>query len=99
MIRPLFSFFALMYTHTFLTTSVRGIVDPPQTFAKAADSFFGAKMPFPAFRIASAFLAPAAFFSALTRPRFFFSPLVAFGFVVFFTVFFTVFLAVLGAIS
>merc|ERR1719498_1585986 len=38
-----------MYTQIFLVTSVRGMVLPPQIFANASLSFFGAKMPFPAF--------------------------------------------------
>merc|ERR1719171_2603418 len=38
-----------MYTQIFLVTSVRGKVLAPQIFAIASLSFFGAKMPFPAF--------------------------------------------------
>merc|ERR1719326_797163 len=38
-----------MYTQIFLVTSVRGRVLAPQIFAIASLSFFGAKMPFPAF--------------------------------------------------
>merc|ERR1719333_122645 len=37
-----------MYTQIFLVTSVRGMVLPPQIFANASLSFFGAKMPFAA---------------------------------------------------
>merc|ERR1719421_1955103 len=44
-----------MYTQIFLVTSVRGRVLAPQIFAIASLSFFGAKMPFPAFFMASAF--------------------------------------------
>merc|ERR1719405_102437 len=51
-----------MYTQIFLVTSVRGMVLPPQIFANASLSFFGAKMPFPAFFIANL---PAVFFSAV----------------------------------
>merc|ERR1719213_877058 len=50
-----------MYTQIFLVTSVRGMVLPPQIFANASLSFFGAKMPFPAFFMANAFFLPAAF--------------------------------------
>merc|ERR1719261_2110841 len=49
MVRPLLSPFFLMYTQTFLVTSVRGRVFAPQTAASASLSFFGAKMPLPAF--------------------------------------------------
>merc|ERR1719353_303573 len=38
-----------MYTQIFLVTSVRGRVLAPQIFAIDSLSFFGAKMPFPAF--------------------------------------------------
>merc|ERR1719258_312507 len=38
-----------MYTQTFLVTSVRGRVFAPQTAASESLSFFGAKMPLPAF--------------------------------------------------
>merc|ERR1719207_400616 len=62
-----------MYTQIFLVTSVRGMVLPPQIFANASLSFFGAKMPFPAFFMASAFFLadadlaflPAVFFAAV----------------------------------
>merc|ERR1719390_236619 len=56
-----------MYTQIFLVTSVRGRVLAPQIFASASLSFFGAKMPFPAFFMAAADLAflPAAFFAAV----------------------------------
>merc|ERR1719387_367542 len=75
-----------MYTQIFLVTSVRGRVLAPQIFARASLSFFGAKMPFPAFFMASAFFLadadlaflPAVFFSAVI---FFNAALV--GFVVF----------------
>merc|ERR1719335_551916 len=43
-----------MYTQTFLVTSVRGRVFAPQTAASASLSFFGAKMPLPAFFMANA---------------------------------------------
>merc|ERR1719504_379072 len=45
-----------MYTQTFLVTSVRGRVFAPQTAASASLSFFGAKMPLPAFFMAAAFV-------------------------------------------
>merc|ERR1719456_2248766 len=62
-----------MYTQIFLVTSVRGRVLAPQIFANASLSFFGAKMPFPAFFMASAFFLadadlaflPAVFFAAV----------------------------------
>merc|ERR1719456_363780 len=62
-----------MYTQIFLVTSVRGRVLAPQIFASASLSFFGAKMPFPAFFMASAFFLadadlaflPAVFFSVI----------------------------------
>merc|ERR1719161_2860523 len=44
-----------MYTQIFLVTSVRGMVLAPQIVAIASLSFFGAKMPFPAFFMAIAF--------------------------------------------
>merc|ERR1719269_199261 len=80
-----------MYTQIFLVTSVRGMVLPPQIFANASLSFFGAKMPFPAFFMASAFFLadadlaflPAVFFAAVI---FFASAFEILGFVVFVTV-------------
>merc|ERR1712196_751268 len=54
-----------MYTQIFFVTSVRGRVFAPQIAANASLSFFGAKIPFPAFFIASAFFLPAAFFAAV----------------------------------
>merc|ERR1719456_1937542 len=62
-----------MYTQIFLVTSVRGRVLAPQIFANASLSFFGAKMPFPAFFMAAAFFLadtdlaflPAVFFAAV----------------------------------
>merc|ERR1719198_121602 len=49
-----------MYTQTFLVTSVRGRVFAPQIAASASLSFFGAKMPLPAFFMANAFFLPVA---------------------------------------
>merc|ERR1719182_274117 len=80
-----------MYTQIFLVTSVRGRVLAPQIFAIASLSFFGAKMPFPAFFMASAFFLadadlaflPAVFFSAVI---FFKAAFVILAFVVFVTV-------------
>merc|ERR1719421_1860790 len=56
-----------MYAQIFLVTSVRGAFLTPQTFAKASDRVFGAKMPLPAFFIPLAFAAvlPAARFAAV----------------------------------
>merc|ERR1719389_1612148 len=51
-----------MYTQIFLVTSVRGRVLAPQIFAIASLSFFGAKMPFPAFFMAAAFFSAVIFF-------------------------------------
>merc|ERR1712205_268464 len=49
-----------MYTQTFLVTSVRGRVFAPQ-------SFFGAKMPLPAFFMAAAIFFPLAFDAVFPR--------------------------------
>merc|ERR1719487_1838356 len=77
-----------MYTQIFLVTSVRGMVLPPQIFANASLSFFGAKMPFPDFFWANACFLPFAFFAVIPTRRFsaviFLS--VAFVIVVFFVV-------------
>merc|ERR1719281_339465 len=59
-----------MYTQTFLVTSVRGRVFAPQTAASASLSFFGAKMPLPAFFMAAAFFFPLAFDAVFPRARF-----------------------------
>merc|ERR1719231_1761860 len=59
-----------MYTQTFLVTSVRGRVFAPQIAASASLSFFGAKMPFPAFFMAAAIFFPLAFAAALPIFRF-----------------------------
>merc|ERR1719389_974862 len=77
-----------MYSQTFLVTSVRGSVDLPQIAASSVLSFFGAKMPLPAFFAANAFFLPVAFCAVLPRRRFsaviFFNA--AFVIVVFFVV-------------
>merc|ERR1719421_1142763 len=49
-----------MYSQTFFVTSVRGKVLAPQIADKASLSCFFAKMPLPAFFMASAFFFPAA---------------------------------------
>merc|ERR1719218_184071 len=59
-----------MYTQTFLVTSVRGRVFAPQTAASASLSFFGAKMPLPAFFMAAAIFFPLAFDAVFPRARF-----------------------------
>merc|ERR1719163_744031 len=59
-----------MYTQTFLVTSVRGRVFAPQTAASASLSFFGAKMPLPAFFMAAAFFLALALWAALPMVRF-----------------------------
>merc|ERR1719305_379152 len=71
-----------MYTQTFLVTSVRGRVFAPQTAARASLSFFGAKMPLPAFFMANAFFLPVALWA--------FFPIVRFSALIFFNVFATV---------
>merc|ERR1719217_1260189 len=71
-----------MYTQIFLVTSVRGRVLAPQIFAIASLSFFGAKMPFPAF-----FMAAAFFLDAAARA---FLPAVLFSAVIFFKVAFVI---------
>ena len=58
------------FHRTFFVTSVRGRVFAPQIAANASLSFFGAKIPFPAFFIASAFFVLAAFFAVLPNRRF-----------------------------
>merc|ERR1719453_646125 len=63
-----------MYTQMAFVTSVRGITLLPQIAANASLSFFGAKMPLPAFFIANAFFLPFAFLAIM--PRVFFSALV-----------------------
>merc|ERR1719174_626690 len=77
-----------MYSQTFLVTSVRGSVDLPQIAASSVLSFFGAKMPLPAFFMAAAIFLLAAFLDALPARRFsaviFFNA--AFVIVVFFVV-------------
>merc|ERR1719178_487382 len=50
-----------MYSQTFFVTSVRASVDLPQIAASSVLSFFGAKMPLPAFFWANAILLLAAF--------------------------------------
>merc|ERR1719183_2287167 len=91
MMRPLLSLFFLMYTQMAFVTSVRGITFLPQTAASSAESVFGAKMPLPAFFIASAFFAEAALAALLFRAPFARLPLesrvifVFFAFVAFFT--------------
>merc|ERR1719453_980862 len=59
-----------MYTQTFLVTSVRGRVFAPQTAASESLSFFGAKMPLPAFFMAAAIFFPLAFDAVLPAARF-----------------------------
>merc|ERR1719299_165253 len=85
-----------MYTQIFLVTSVRGRVLAPQIVAITSLSFFGAKMPFPAFFMAAAFFLDAAAREIL--PAFFFSAViffkVAFVIVVFATVVFATVLVV-----
>merc|ERR1719454_1712525 len=70
-----------MYSQTFLVTSVRGSVDLPQIAASSVLSFFGAKMPLPAFFMAAAIFLPLALLAAL--PAAFFVAFVIVGFFVF----------------
>merc|ERR1719258_843488 len=76
-----------MYTQTFLVTSVRGRVFAPQTAASESLSFFGAKMPLPAFFMVDAVF-PRARFSAVIflSVAFVIVVFVVFGTVVFATV-------------
>merc|ERR1719178_22758 len=85
MMRPVLSLFFLMYTQMAFVTSVRGITFLPQTAASSAERVFGAKMPLPAFFMALAFFAPAAFCALLLWAPFARLPLesfVIFGFFV-----------------
>merc|ERR1711988_449350 len=103
MMRPSLSFFALMYTQMAFVTSVRGSVFlPPQIAESSADRVFGAKIPLPAFFMASAFFAPEAFCNLLLWAPFTRLPLESFViFLTFVTVlrmaFFTTFFAPLRA--
>merc|ERR1719316_151037 len=101
MMRPALSLFFLMYTQMAFVTSVRGITFLPQTAASSAERVFGAKIPLPAFFMAEAFFAPAAFCALLLRPPFTRLPLesfVTFGFLtVLRMAFFTAFFAPLRA--
>merc|ERR1740138_552881 len=72
-----------MYSQTFLVTSVRGSVDLPQIAASSVLSFFGAKMPLPAFFMAAAIFLPLALLAALPA-AFFVAFCVAFVIVGFF---------------
>merc|ERR1719258_781809 len=55
-----------MYTQMAFVTSVRGITFLPQIArANASLSFFGAKMPLPAFFIANAIFLPFAFLAIM----------------------------------
>merc|ERR1719498_2108378 len=83
-----------MYTQTFLVTSVRGRVFAPQTAASASLSFFGAKMPLPAFFMAAAIFFPLAFDAVFPRARFSAVLFVSVVFVVFATVVFATVLVV-----
>merc|ERR1719152_91652 len=85
-----------MYAQMAFVTSVRGITFLPQIAANASLSFFGAKMPFPAFFMAIAFFLPVALMAFL--PAVFFSAViflsVAFVIVVFVVLATTVLVAV-----
>merc|ERR1719163_1615659 len=83
-----------MYTQTFLVTSVRGRVFAPQTTASASLSFFGAKMPLPAFFMAAAIFFPLAFDAVFPKARFSAVTFVIVAFVVFATVVFATVLVV-----
>merc|ERR1719171_1338355 len=63
-VRPSFNLFFLMYSHTFFVTSVRANDLAPQIAAKASLRLFFAKMPLPAFFMASAFFSAFIFFNA-----------------------------------
>merc|ERR1719240_2616167 len=62
-----------MYAQIAFVTSLRGITFLPQIAASASLSFFGAKMPLPAFFIANAIFLPFAFLAIM--PMVFFSAL------------------------
>merc|ERR1719207_371099 len=81
-----------MYTQIFLVTSVRGRVLAPQIVAIASLSFFGAKMPFPAFFMAAAFFSAVIFF----KVAFVIVVFVVFATVVFATVLVVVVIAIEG---
>merc|ERR1719261_1526559 len=59
-----------MYAQIAFVTSVRGITFLPQIAANASLSFFGAKMPLPAFFIAAAIFLPFAFAAFFPAVRF-----------------------------
>merc|ERR1719465_155510 len=101
MMRPLFKPDFLMEAQIFFVTSVRGNFFAPQIAAMSALRTFGAKMPFPAFFIASAFFLPAAFFAVFPSAFFvaFKDALVAFVTVVFVVVATVVFVVVVIAIG
>merc|ERR1719201_2429945 len=84
-----------MYSQTFLVTSVRGSVDLPQIAASSVLSFFGAKMPLPAFFMAAAIFLPLALLAAL--PAAFFVAL-SVAFVAFVIVGFFVFVIVVATV-
>merc|ERR1719502_1366121 len=86
-----------MYTQTFLVTSMRGRVFAPQTAASASLSFFGAKMPLPAFFMANAFFLPVALWAFFPIVRF--SALIVFIVVFATVVFATVLVVVVIAIE
>merc|ERR1719390_58059 len=83
-----------MYTQTFLVTSVRGRVFAPQTAASASLSFFGAKMPLPAFFMAAAIFFPLAFDAVFPRARFSAVIFLSVAFVIFASVVFATVLVV-----
>merc|ERR1719171_1341627 len=58
-----------MYAQMAFVTSVRGITFLPQIAASASLSFFGAKMPLPAFFMANALFLPAALLAFLPARR------------------------------
>merc|ERR1719460_359058 len=59
-----------MYSQTFFVTSVRGKVLAPQIADKASLRLFFAKMPLPAFFMASAFFLAVALLATLPARRF-----------------------------
>merc|ERR1719506_2016421 len=79
-----------MYSQTFFVTSVRASVDLPQIAASSVLSFFGAKMPLPAFFWANAILLLAAFLDALPARRF--------SAVIFFNAAFVIFVVVVATV-
>merc|ERR1719353_233219 len=68
-----------MYSQTFFVTSVRASVDLPQIAASSVLSFFGAKMPLPAFFRANATFVIVVFFVVVVATVVFVVVVIAMG--------------------